>query len=285
MIKFDEPVYQTEKIYEHIINAKIKKNRITLSRKKIKFKVLRRIERFKNSKKYFHNLHNVKYTDNVKDSLIGCYNTKAEYFELIKVLLNQSKDNTNSIYNIKCPYCSINNANTIDHILPKELYPEFSFAPGNLIYVCHDCNSKKGIDYKNENNRIIINPYRDSFIDEIYVKVNLDLYPYNMKYKLIAHLEIDTSNCTNEDSIIINNHYKKLNLLRLLNDELPSLLSELENSFYCNSYSNQMKTYSLHYDSSSKTNGVNHYKTALYRTLITTEIIKEFYEKNKLVIV
>lgn len=41
-----------------------------------------------------------------------------------------------------CYMCGGMNAGTLDHLLPKDIYPEFSFFSKNLIPSC-DCNSKK----------------------------------------------------------------------------------------------------------------------------------------------
>lgn len=41
-----------------------------------------------------------------------------------------------------CYMCGAMNAGTLDHLLPKDIYPEFSFFSKNLIPSC-DCNQKK----------------------------------------------------------------------------------------------------------------------------------------------
>ena len=45
--------------------------------------------------------------------------------------------------NNKCPYCEINIAFTIDHIIPKCLGGKNTL--DNLILCCLNCNSKKGM--------------------------------------------------------------------------------------------------------------------------------------------
>lgn len=44
----------------------------------------------------------------------------------------------------RCPMCSISRASSIDHYLPRSLYPEFSILVENLIPVCDRCNLLKG---------------------------------------------------------------------------------------------------------------------------------------------
>jgi hypothetical protein len=42
-----------------------------------------------------------------------------------------------------CPLCSHRQVTTLDHYLPKSLYPIFAVTPLNLIPSCSDCNKAK----------------------------------------------------------------------------------------------------------------------------------------------
>lgn len=44
---------------------------------------------------------------------------------------------------VRCPFCGIGESSTLDHYLPKELYPEFSIFPKNLVPSCSACNTRK----------------------------------------------------------------------------------------------------------------------------------------------
>ena len=44
----------------------------------------------------------------------------------------------------KCAFCNQRIASTIDHYLPRGLFPELSVAPTNLVPCCRECNHKKG---------------------------------------------------------------------------------------------------------------------------------------------
>lgn len=46
----------------------------------------------------------------------------------------------------KCPYCSINQPDTLDHYMPQSDYPALSMCRLNLVPMCSDCNRKKN-DY------------------------------------------------------------------------------------------------------------------------------------------
>ena len=42
-----------------------------------------------------------------------------------------------------CPFCDQGYVSTLDHILPKSLYPALAVAPDNLVGACRDCNVAK----------------------------------------------------------------------------------------------------------------------------------------------
>jgi hypothetical protein len=43
----------------------------------------------------------------------------------------------------RCPFCDQRNVSTLDHILPKSLYPALTVAPYNLVGSCVECNKVK----------------------------------------------------------------------------------------------------------------------------------------------
>lgn len=79
-----------------------------------------------------------------KDELLRLYNkrlskknTTARYY--YNLLLNYSPAN-------KCQLCYIGQSESLDHFLPKDLFPSLSISPNNLIPVCGVCNQTKS-DY------------------------------------------------------------------------------------------------------------------------------------------
>lgn len=52
----------------------------------------------------------------------------------------QISTDISSTYQATCQYCTVN---SLDHFVPKDLFPEFSVHPSNLIPSCTECNSKK----------------------------------------------------------------------------------------------------------------------------------------------
>lgn len=60
-----------------------------------------------------------------------------------------------------CPFCSHRVVSTIDHYMPKTLFPRLSTAPINLIPSCSDCNKLKSFLSPKDSNDAFIHPYFD----------------------------------------------------------------------------------------------------------------------------
>ncbi|SGZ03442.1 HNH endonuclease [Moritella viscosa] len=75
-----------------------------------------------------------------------------------------------------CPCCGESGKpGTLDHYLPKSIYPELSVVVENLTPMCTDCQELKGNDVKDEDgNKIYIHPYYDPI--EL-VLIELDIWP------------------------------------------------------------------------------------------------------------
>jgi hypothetical protein len=61
----------------------------------------------------------------------------------------------------KCPLCATNQATTIDHYLPRTLYPEFAILPLNLVPCCAYCNHAKGSTYASDGAALFLHVYFD----------------------------------------------------------------------------------------------------------------------------
>jgi hypothetical protein len=79
-----------------------------------------------------------------------------------------------------CPSCGeLGRPNTLDHYLPKDIYPHFCVTPVNLFPMCDACQLAKGTKVGNvQSPRFFIHPYFDTFIAEQVLR--LDIYaPYD----------------------------------------------------------------------------------------------------------
>lgn len=73
-----------------------------------------------------------------------------------------------------CPACGGRSPTTLDHILPRDVYPELSILTHNLVPACSKCNNDKRINYKGLNNgERILHPYFDDFMNKRLVFIQI----------------------------------------------------------------------------------------------------------------
>lgn len=75
-----------------------------------------------------------------------------------------------------CPACGEDGTpNTLDHYLPKDLFPEFAITAVNLSPMCDICQGEKLTQTVNvANERIFLHPYYDEFMDTQVVVLEFD---------------------------------------------------------------------------------------------------------------
>lgn len=62
----------------------------------------------------------------------------------------------------RCPFCDQRNVSTLDHVLPKTLYPSFAVTPINLVGCCMECNKAKLAAAPLTPNDVVFHPYFDN---------------------------------------------------------------------------------------------------------------------------
>ena len=61
----------------------------------------------------------------------------------------------------RCPFCDQRNISTLDHILPKALYPILAVTPLNLVAACMECNKAKLSKSPKTAAEVVLHPYFD----------------------------------------------------------------------------------------------------------------------------
>lgn len=97
------------------------------------------------------------------DRMVKKDNNGRKYYDLL--LLSAPKG--------KCPLCSQRQATTLDHYLPKSIYPLLSVTPINLVPSCKDCNTGKLTDYPTQSNEETLHPYYDDVEAFSWLKMKL----------------------------------------------------------------------------------------------------------------
>ena len=214
-----------------------------------------------------------------KASFIEHYNNPKYFSDFISDFRNKNRSNF-------CYMCGSMNAGTLDHLLPKDKYPEFAFFSKNLIPSC-DCNSKK-----NDNISSCINPhfYQECNSELFYLDIvihgrlgNEVQYGFNIKVKNSFNLNfIDLLNFHLLNHIIkfsdINN-YMKNHCARILNNPIQalSIRRKLSRSQLVE------KIEDLVFIATSEADSPNRWDVILYKGLLKKSVISyilgEIYKK------
>ncbi|MGW0710510.1 HNH endonuclease [Streptomyces sp. NPDC002643] len=67
---------------------------------------------------------------------------------------------------VVCPLCGHREVTTLDHHLPKSVFPLLAVTPANLIPCCSDCNRTKQSAAPNQAEEQTLHPYFDNIDDE-----------------------------------------------------------------------------------------------------------------------
>lgn len=73
----------------------------------------------------------------------------------------------------RCPFCDQRNVSTLDHILPKTLYPALAVAPVNLVGACIECNKAKLAMAPKTAGDTILHPYFDDISQVQWLKAQV----------------------------------------------------------------------------------------------------------------
>ena len=221
------------------------------------------------------------YTPDEKLLLKDLYGSKAKVVKDIRTWIDAHNKRT---YLRKCPYCTLSRANTTEHILPKENYPEFAIDALNLLPCCSECNSAKGEQVRDEDgNPVIINFYYHRLPDVQYLFVRLieDGNGYvDFEYYL------DNSNHEVDEPMfrLIQSHFTKLGLLEKFEDEAIANYTEIENELKTNASVRGVKKCLEDLRNNTledaKEYGRNHWKVILKLALAETEWYANYLEKQ-----
>lgn len=213
----------------------------------------------------------------LEDELKGMYSSKCK---LVKDFRTWHFNNNPQTYNNVCPYCTINSANTTEHILPKDVYPEYSVNVFNLIPACSECNTYKGDDIRDENGDLFtINFYTDMLPDKRYLFATIT--------PIVGGVQFDY--CLNNVNGIdvnlyglIERHFKKYRLLTRFYEkavqELPNLVNyfKFEEITCAAEYDKAAKKLINKTNADAAVYGRNHWKMVMNYDAATSPVFKQY---------
>jgi 5-methylcytosine-specific restriction endonuclease McrA len=171
-----------------------------------------------------------------------------------------------------CQYCTIAPVASLDHIVPKGRFPEFSVNPKNLLPACTTCNSHKNQNWTENNNTIFLNLYTDILPAEEYLFIDLVVTVNNIQPTF------ELRNINNIDAVffeLLEKHYSRLHLPQRFKKESHKVISELTNLISASRHLlNQNQIIELIRAKISEDKAVfgnNYYKSILEKSLINNQ--------------
>lgn len=73
----------------------------------------------------------------------------------------------------RCPFCDHRDVSTLDHILPKSLFPALAVTPLNLVGSCKDCNKAKLTQSPTSTADAVLHPYFDDVSDKTWLRARV----------------------------------------------------------------------------------------------------------------
>lgn len=221
------------------------------------------------------------FSEEEKELLEGMFDSDNK---IVKTIREWIDANNNKTYLNRCPYCTLNAANTTEHILPKSVYEEFAVHALNLIPCCSECNSKKGDNFKDRSgNPLFLNFYYDILPEKQYLFVDLSFDEkgvVNFNYRLdnVNHIDVRLFD-------LICRHYEKLDLLKRFKTKAISEYPEIESSLRAflpneniGAFMDNLKQKAM-LDANSY--GYNYWKVVLYLALADSEGYKMYLNERK----
>ncbi len=166
----------------------------------------------------------VAYDDTNKANLKALYSYRSKKIQELKNLLTRHPLHTENILNT-CQNCTINEADTMDHVLGQTEFPEFSVHPKNLFPCCSVCNKKKSDRYVNEEGcQLFLNLFLDDLPQSQYLHVE-----FGDNWLPRFHLE-QPKNVPNNIFNLIERHYEELDLLSRFSGSSNEIISSLRST-------------------------------------------------------
>ena len=207
--------------------------------------------------------------EEIKELLISCFGNNVSFTDAKKALFSNVT---------KCPYCTINRPNTLDHYFDKADYPEYSVFLPNLIPCCSECNTAKGTKiFDILKTRKYIHFYFDTIPNYQFLFVKFSFNSDETIPKINIHLNFQT---ITPDTVRIEKHFSELQLSQKIKDSVSDKLTTIieEISLLKGIGLTEIKhLLNIRYSSLAKTQGLNYWETCLYEGILNSPDFIERY--------
>lgn len=213
--------------YEEIVNSKRKTKNKPGLKQELKAISNTQASYFENYDEAFSSntlatIESATYDDSDKANLMALYSYRNKKIQMLKNLLTKHPLYTENILNT-CQNCTINEADTMDHILGQTEFPEFAVHPKNLFPCCSVCNKKKSDRYVDpDGSRLFLNLFLDDLPQTQYLHVD-----FGDNWLPLFRLE-QPDNVPDNIFHLIEKHYEQLDLLTRFSDNSNEIISSLK---------------------------------------------------------
>ncbi|PGS41705.1 hypothetical protein COC58_12380 [Bacillus cereus] len=275
MIKLKLPQSSGIQLYDKIVENKNLERRNRLNN--IRDLVAKRFQEYNDNLLALENIKRLtSLTKEEKEDLKSCYGDNIEFNRQEVIIQNMQSVAMQAV----CPYCGIGEPVTLDHYLPKGLFPEFSILSINLVPCCDPCNRTKGEKWLEDGVRRIISFYTDEIPEYkyLFVKVSFE----NNSFIPVIEYNLDFSEENNLTNTI-KMHFRDLNLFeryeKQINDKVTGLYLEVMEGASDLSIDEQKSNLKRRVFSLSKRFGSNYWEARLYEALIESNFFEKCYEQ------
>lgn len=130
---------------------------------------------------------------------------------------------TLSLDSALCPLCSLTETSTLDHYLPKSLYPEFSTLSLNLVPACSKCNLSKRdqVESGKAAVRLFLHPYYDRIPDSEFLLLDIKVHgqglglTYRLQQPHGMHRNVFSQITSHFERLDLNDRYRTMSLVHL----------------------------------------------------------------------
>jgi len=214
-------------------------------------------------------LHAQTWIASQKEALLYCYDGDTVDVSVPRdTLINRIHQLQPAVSKEKCQYCMLSEPKSIDHFLPKSIFPEFAVLPLNLFPCCQYCNSKKFTFWRRNGSRRIINFAIDNVevARFLYCEIEYDPRGARVEFELRRHHSISPRLFG-----IIEGHFMRLGLFDRYKDAATGPISEAQ-SLLRNSFTGGFKFIRRsillrHANSQEEVYGINFWRAAVFRAL------------------
>ncbi|WP_456024666.1 hypothetical protein [Pseudomonas protegens] len=180
-----------------------------------------------------------------------------------------------------CPACGEDGQpNTLDHYLPRNLYPELSITPINLSPMCDTCQGiKLAQTLSHDNKRLYLQPYFDTFLDTQAIKLTIGRPFHAPKWIQLTPNRYLGKN----EGELISRHMNGLNYntryMRFFRDEYVRLLKLASRS---RANQQDVRANILNFRDNAKDKSINSWACVFYNGVLTNKALMRYLKIGKL---